>query len=154
MSHSFLLFYAEDGDRFSEFIPWADWWGSMYGLRPIIIDPTGKWKTSKDGLLRAYESLDHAIADPDFKFHTWVWMDANGAVFLDEFDHPQAAAIYCVGSNLHGFGRPVEELGGISVKIRTPQEERQGEWWSAMCLPAVAYDRWLYLIGRRKHGHS
>jgi hypothetical protein len=57
MSHSFLLFYAEDGDRFSEFIPWADWWGSMYGLRPIIIDPTGKWKTSKDGLLRAYESL-------------------------------------------------------------------------------------------------
>lgn len=138
--NAYLLHYAELTNADPSIATWA----GNFGLRPIYINRgliTGKSKS-----VMVFDTLDDAIAEPRLSGMTWVWLDADGDVYLDEFEHPKNRVVYCIGSDYNGFdGRDVSELPGTHVRLRQKQE-----MYSVMVAAMLCYDRAVYLEGRRR----
>ena len=141
---NYLLYYMENTDM-TNYI-WLDHWCNKFGLLPIIIDRVSKAPKS----LPNFKTVQEAIADDRFSNLEWVWLHPAAKMYLDEYNHPNDGIIYCIGSDFDGFdGMTVDELLGTTLKLRQPVE-REGEWYASLVVPIVAYDRFLYLNGRRK----
>ncbi len=143
---AYLLFYHELSRHENQFA-FIDRIASHFHIVPIVIDTLGTWKKSDQKIASLQEALD----DPRFIKAEWVWLDASGETYLDEYEHPKddKDVIYCVGSDKAGFqNNPMIELLGTKVKIRQ-YEDQEGEWFAAIVVPLVVYDRFLYLQGRR-----
>ncbi len=142
----YLLWYRGESG-FQGVHAWIDKLCNTYGFSPIVIDKErGDKKGTKNGF--TYSSINYVLKNPKFKNHKWIWMDSKGDKFLDEYEHPKDKAIYCVGSDFGGFeGKDIKKLKGDKIKIR---QDEPDDWFAAMVVPLLVYDRYLYLKGRRK----
>lgn len=137
---AYILHYRErNGKR----APLLNKYVALFGMRGITIDPSGQRK--RDTALR-FASVAEAMASPLLEGLTWVWLDPRGEKYLDEYEHPKDDVVYCVGDDVIGFdGMSFEEIPGEKIKVRD-----WGETFAACVVPMVAYDRHLFLHGRRK----
>jgi hypothetical protein len=143
---AYLLYYRETS-RVESTNAYMKRMAFYHGMETIVIDRKG----DMPGSVPRFPTIDEAMKDPRFKDLTWVWLILeNSDEYLDEYEHPQDNVIYCIGSDFDGFdGKPISELPGPKLKLRQiPKEE--GEWYATTVIPLVAYDRFLYLQGRRK----
>jgi len=139
----FLLFWHEES-RYERTYSWIHKHAGMYGFTPLVIDPTGSWPTERPDLPQLiYHSLEDVLVDPRFSGYTFVWLDHNGTEILDEFAHPETDVVYCVGSDIAGFCGI--KAPGPRVKLR-----QVGEFFAAIIVPIVCYDRYLYFQGKRE----
>lgn len=139
-----LLFWNEPSSRFERTYSWIHKQCGTYGLEPIVIDPTGTWPTDRPDLPQlVYHSLEAVLADKRFAGHTFVWLDPTATQDLETFDHPKENVVYCTGSDLDGFGGIESE--GPRVRVLGDS----AEYFAAVVVPIVCYDRWLFLQGRR-----
>lgn len=141
----YLLFYDEV-TNFDKSYAWMDKWQAVYGMQPVTIKREGTLSKS----LKSFRTIKEAVNDPDLSKLKWVWMCPGvDAEYLDEFDHPEDNVVYCIGSDYDGFDNlPVDELPGVKIKLRQPVGHT-GEWFAAMVIPLVVYDRFLKLNDRR-----
>lgn len=118
-----------------------------HGMETIVIDRKG----DMSGSVPRFPTIDDALADPRFKNLVWVWLSLEKSdKYLDEYIHPEDDVIYCIGSDFDGFdGKNVSKLTGPKLKLRQISK-KTGEWYATTVVPLVAYDRFLYLQGRRK----
>jgi hypothetical protein len=123
--------------------PTINKWGSSFGMTPIFMDREGLLRPSRS--VKIFRHINEALADPDLAQLTWVWLHSSGDTILDEFDHPKDNAIYCIGSDRVGFERDVSQLPHHHVRLRL-----EGDQYAAIATALTVYDRYLYLIGRRK----
>lgn len=139
-----LLFYHEVS-RYERTFNWVHKHAGMYGFVPLVIDPSGKWPTERPDLPQlVYRSLADVVAGVErFAGHTFVWLDNKAVQSIDSFEHPQDDVVYCVGSDVNGFGG--FEWEGPRVRVLDSGDEM----FANIIVPIVCYDRWLYLNGRR-----
>ena len=141
---AYLLFWHEPSSRFERTYSWIHKQCGIYGLEPLVIDPTRTWPIDRPDLPQlVYYALEDVLADDRFAGHTFVWLDPKATQALEDFEHPEDAVVYCVGSDMSGFGGL--EWEGPRVRILG----EGGEYFAAVCVPILCYDRWLYLQGRR-----
>lgn len=113
---------------------------SFYGFETIVIDPDHVF--SRESLLSA-DTLEEAEAM--LSDHEWVWMCADGEVYLDEFAHPAGdKVVYAFGHNVDGMGPEFTDRVGSKVSIRTTDKI-----FDYQVAHEVGYDRMLYRLGRR-----
>jgi len=143
---AYLLYYRETS-RVESTNAYMKRMAFYHGMETIVIDRKG----DMPGSVPRFPTIDEALADARFKDHTWVWLAlTDGANYLDEYKHPADEVIYCVGSDFDGFdGKDPSKLPGPKLKLRQIHK-RIGEWYATTVVPLVAYDRFLYLHGRRK----
>jgi hypothetical protein len=145
----YLLYYLPDVESWSTAkYPWLSKWAGLYRIHPVVIDLAGRNRLSDKPPFN-FRSLQDAHDSPHLAGYTWVWLKANGAVYLDEFAHPADNVIYCIGDDQTGFQGL--DLPGPSIKLRPTNEQvlDEAEWWAAMVAPQVLYDRFMYLQGKR-----
>ena len=89
-----------------------DQWCAMADMTPIWIDETKTLrKTNKTAFWSWQELLDEFAAD-----HHFVFLDRDGSVYLDEFEHPIDNVIYCIGAD---YGKPFGDLDPLDCeKVR------------------------------------
>jgi hypothetical protein len=143
---AYLLYYRETS-RVESTNSYMKRMAFYHGMKTIVIDRKG----DMPGSVPRFPTINEAMADPRFKDLTWVWLsleDSDG--FLDEYKHPEENVIYCIGSDFDGFdGKDPSKLPGEKLRLRQIEKE-EGEWYATTVIPLVAYDRFLYLQGRRK----
>lgn len=137
----YMLWY-KGKSGFQSVHSWIDKLCGTYNFYPIVIDQENAGKNDF-----TYASLDDVLKDKKYKDYKWVWLDSKGDQILDEYEHPKENVIYCIGSDFDGFGRDISKLKGDKVRIRQDKKE---DWFAAIIVPLVIYDRYLYLKGRRK----
>ena len=115
--------------------PCIDRYMNEYGILPMIVDPMTAGESKQVPIFATVEEA-HAA----YGHLTWVWLDANGDVALDEFTHPADDVVYALGSNASGFGGFTAD--GPRVVVRP-----YSEIYAEMCVPIVCHDRWLKLRG-------
>ena len=121
-----------------------DQWCVLFDLEPIVIDLVGTFQQSPGQFPHVVHNLDEALKR--FSDHSWVFMDVNGDVILDELAHPPDPTVYALGSDKTCFGRPAKDLPGTTVRLRA----EVGNIYVHNVLPLILYDRYLYFNGRRK----
>lgn len=135
----YLLHYHEDTNADPSISKWA----GMFGMLPIYIDSHGRRRPSRS--IKIFSHIEEAIADPDLRKLTWVWLDSGGDVYLDEFEHPTSNVVYCIGSDYVGFnGVDVSEFPGVRVKLR-----QEVDLYAVMAAAMLCCDRSSFLSGRR-----
>jgi len=144
MSVHLLFWHEELVSRYPRTYNWIHKLCGTYGVEPLVIDPTGTWPTERPDLPQlVYHSLQDVLADTRFADHTFVWLDNAAEQSLEDFEHPENNVVYCVGSDVDGFGGVVAEGPRVRVLRSTV------EFFAAIVVPVVCYDRWLYMDGRR-----
>lgn len=143
---AYLLYYRETS-RVESTNSYMKRVARYHGMETIVIDRKG----DMPGSVPRFSTIDAALADPRFKNLVWVWLALEKSDgYLDEYVHPEDDVIYCIGSDFDGFdGKDPSKLPGPKLKVRQIRKEI-GEWYATTIIPLVAYDRFLYLHGRRK----
>jgi hypothetical protein len=143
---AYLLYYRETS-RVESTNAYMKRMAFYHGMETIVIDRKG----DMPGSVPRFPTIDEAMADPRFKDLTWVWLSLEDSdEYLDEYVHPSDDVIYCIGSDFDGFdGKDVTTLPGPKLRLRQIEKETC-EWYATTVIPLVAYDRFLYLQGRRK----
>ena len=144
----YLLFYNNPNEYWQTRWSWIIKWCGNYGVHPVIIDPK-KIHNRSDTPPFYFRSLEEALAHPAFLGCSWVWMDANGSTYLDEFVHPQDNVIYCIGDDMTGFQNVQHDGARIKVRPFDRDVDSNGIYWAAMIAPLVLNDRNMYLMGKR-----
>jgi hypothetical protein len=130
-----FLFYREPNAMGRDFA-YLDRLLNMFGFTPIVIDPEAE-ETHYGA--HFYPSLTDAVTDPRWADHTWIWLDPNGSMRLDDITPPpNGNVIYCVGSDKNGFGG--KNHPGIRVRL---SPEMAAETFATLVIPAVCgFHRW------------
>ena len=142
---AYLLYFRETS-RVEATASYMKRFAWLHDMDVVVIDRKG----DMPGSAKRFATIADAIADPDLSELTWIFLDACGETYLDEYEHPADDVVYCIGSDFDGFdGTPHDELPGTLLKLRQVPEHT-GEWFASIVAPLVVYDRFLYLQGRRK----
>lgn len=136
----YILHYREaNGQR----APLLNKYVQLFGMRGITIDSSGQG--AKRAELR-FTSVQAALDAPQLQGLQWVWLHPEVETCLDKYEHPADDVVYCVGDDQDGFdGLDPRKLPGCCVCVRDWPET-----FAACVVPLVAYDRHLFLHGRRK----
>jgi len=150
-----LLFYNEEESRQDNEWGMMDRWITMFGMIPVVIDRDPKrWNRSQaaiDRLKRVYPVIQDAFSEPEFRGHSWVFLEANASLqFIDEYSHPPDNVIYCIGSDNVGFdGMTKSELDAQGVRVTLRTIRPGASYYGSFVVPLVAYDVFLFSQGRR-----
>jgi len=145
----YLLFYSSPHEHHKVKWSWIVDWAGLYGVHPIAVDLIGEFRQT-DRPPFHFRSLADALASPVFHGHTWVWLDAQASVYLDEFEHPADRVVYCIGEDFSGFQDLDAEGPRIRLRPFNSELKDEAEYWPQMVATAVLHDRAMYLAGRRR----
>ena len=132
-----ILFWYEEATVKHDYA-WWNRYASFHGCEVAVIDTLGVFKGDF-----ASKTFDEALAK--YSDHQWVFLHPGAVHYLDEYQHPVGPVIYAFGSDIHGFGRRIENLPGDKIKLRCEEEI-----YALNCVPYVLYDRDIYLLRRRR----
>ena len=123
----YLLFHREPV-RFDNRYAWVDKWCALGDMWPVCIDASAtEEEVARTQPPLVCRTLEEALALPTFHGHTFVWLDPQAQVYLDEFAHPEDGVVYCVGSDVVGFGGLDHE--GPRVRVREQRRKLGEEPW-------------------------
>lgn len=145
----YLLYYgAVNKDQWQRWA-WIVEFAGRFGVYPAMVDLEKLFRRKNTHPFN-FRTLEEALADPIFDGFTWVWLDANGTTYVDEFAHPVDNVIYCIGHDASGFQKV--EAAGPRIKIRFPRPAAPGsdsEYWASTVASMVLNDRAMYIAGKR-----
>jgi len=126
------LCYVQESTNFQQIYQWIDKWCHNHKVFPVII---GGESTNTRFAPWRFPTYDDARNSPELKDASWVYLDLDGEVTLDEFEHPQGDTVYALGSDYSGFDNHVRD--GIIVTVEG------GQQYAAVIAPSVLYDRYI-----------
>jgi len=140
MNNIIFMFYTESeafGGSLSVAyaVPMLDQFIKMYGGKMAGIHPVDADYSAN--VANTYSTLEDAQAA--YPRHEWMYMDATGTRFLDEYVHPADNVVYVAGHDRFGYGRS-DLSNGVKIKLRTIQSDFDGH--ALPTLITVACDRW------------
>lgn len=138
------LYYTESASNGGQLttdksVMWLDVNLGLYGGQRMCVHPIdADYPTTSD---ESYNTIEEA--QNQYPNHTWIHLDPNAEVFLDELEHPLENVVYTVGHDAYGYGSAV--LKGTKCKLRAAHfsNPETNETHAMVALLAALFDRWI-----------